>query len=663
MANRVSVVVWNQTLDDFRCVISFLGELVYPLTLRYSESRPPTVAEVMIVTTSVVLGGIMFRKGKLRLALTIGLVTAAASLGLIVPTLSGAAAPHGTITIAEGAGANPNYIFPYYSGQYCSVSNINLMEPIFRPLYWFGLGASAAIQPQISQAKLPVFSNGNKTVTIKMKGWKFADGQVVNAESVMFFLNMAHAVPADFCTYSPGLGIPDQIASATGKGNTVVLHMKAPQSPLWFTDNELAIITPLANAWDKTSATQSAKCASGTFGAASTDVACKNVYAYLNTQGSTVSTFTDKMWTSGTDGPWRLSQMDNLGNATFVPNRHYMGPQKAQVATVKLVAFTSATAEENQLQAGTIDIGYVDPSILTSPAPAPGKVGPNWGQLAKRYNLKENVTFADNEMNLNFGKNPGGAFINQLYVRQALQSSIDQVAIDKNAFKGYAIPTYSALPPTTPTAESAKFAAPYPFDLAAAEKYLTSNGWTMKSGALSCTSPGTAAGDCGTGITSGEALTLNVQWSSGNPSEDTEMNAAIADWQSLGITINHSTATFNNVIFNCTAEYNPSTTQDICNWGGGWLYAPDYYPSGEPLYLTGASSNYGSYSNATMDSLIKATLTTSVNLTAYAKYTASNLPDLWDSLSLGTGEFIKTLKSSIGFSNVLLTNTPEYFHY
>ncbi|HVB50900.1 MAG TPA: ABC transporter substrate-binding protein [Acidimicrobiales bacterium] len=618
---------------------------------------------MIIVTTSVALGGIMFRKGKLRLALTIGLVTAAASLGLIVPTLSGAAAPHGTITIAEGPGANPNYIFPYYSGQYCSVANINLMEPVFRPLYWFGLGNSAALQPKISTGFLPRYSNGNKTVTIKMKGWKFADGQTVNAESVMFFLNMAKAVPSDFCTYSPGLGIPDQIANATGHGNIVTLHMKTAVSPRWFTDNELAIITPMANAWDRTSGSQTAKCASGKFNAASTKVACTNVYNFLNKQGANISTFTKKMWTSGTDGPWRLTKMDDLGNATFVPNKHYSGPQKAQTANFKLVAFTSATAEENQLQAGAIDVGFVDPSILTSDAPSPGKAGANWGQLASRYNLVTGQTFSENDMDLNFGKNPGSVFINQLYVRQALQSSIDQAAIVKNAFKNYAEPSFSALPLSTPASEVGKITAPYAFNLATAETDLTSNGWTKKSGSLVCTSPGTGSGDCGAGITNGEALTLAVQWSSGSPSEDTEMAAIVADWQSLGITVNQSQATFDNVIFNCTSEYNPSTTQDICNWGGGWLYAPDYYPSGEPLYLTGASSNYGNYSSPTMDSLIKATLTTNINLNAYAKYTASNLPDLWDPVNLGTSEIIKTLHSSIGFKDVLETLTPEYFHY
>ncbi len=52
-----------------------------------------------------------------------------------------------------------------------------------------------------------------------------------------------------------------------------------------------------------------------------------------------------------------------------------------------------------------------------------------------------------------------------------------------------------------------------------------------------------------------------------------------------------------------------------------------------------------------------------MNLTAYAKFSANNLPDLWDPLNLGTGEIVKTLHSSIGWNNVLLTLTPEYYHY
>jgi peptide/nickel transport system substrate-binding protein len=606
----------------------------------------------------------MFQKGRIRAVLTLGVALTAATVGLITPTLTSGASTPQVITIAEGANATPNYILPFYPPANCTVTNTSQFQlMMYRPLYFFGLGASAALQPKLSTGNLPVYSNGNKTVTINMKGWKFADGQTVDAQSVMFFLNMYDAVPSGFCTYTKGLGIPDQVASATGTGNTVVIHLKSPVSPLWFTDNELAVITPMANTWDVTSATKKSDCATGTYGAASTIAACKAVQAYLNKEASVIGSFTGKLWQSGVDGPYTLIKMDNLGNAEFKANPTYSGPQKAQVPYVKLVAFTSTTSEQNQLEAGNIDLGYVDPSVLTSPAPAPGKVGANWGPLASKFNLVSTIPFSNNYMNLNFADGPGAVFIDQLYVRQALESSIDQAAIDKSAFKNYAEPSFAAVPPATPSSEIGKITQPYPYNLTAAEKDFTSNGWTNSSGQLTCTSPGTAAGECGTGITQGEKLSLAVEYYSGVPSLTTEMNAVIADWTSLGINVTQKTGTFNDTVGSCPAAYNSSTTEDICNWGGGWLYAPDYYPSGEPLYLTGAGSNSGLYSSPTMDSLIKATLSTNVKLTTFAQYTADNLPVLWDPINASTSEVAKSLKSSIGFQDVLETFTPEYFHF
>jgi len=59
----------------------------------------------------------------------------------------------GTITFAEGAGANPNWIFPYESCQYCSVDNINqFQDEMFRPMYWFGVGGSVSLVPSLSLA-------------------------------------------------------------------------------------------------------------------------------------------------------------------------------------------------------------------------------------------------------------------------------------------------------------------------------------------------------------------------------------------------------------------------------------------------------------------------------------------------------------------------------
>ena len=36
---------------------------------------------------------------------------------------------------------------------------------------------------------------------------------------------------------------------------------------------------------------------------------------------------------------------------------------------------------------------------------------------------------------------------------------------------------------------------------------------------------------------------------------------------------------------------------EIANWGGGWVYGPDYYPTGEEIFASGAGSNFGGYSD------------------------------------------------------------------
>ena len=43
----------------------------------------------------------------------------------------------------------------------------------------------------------------------------------------------------------------------------------------------------------------------------------------------------------------------------------------------------------------------------------------------------------------------------------------------------------------------------------------------------------------------------------------------------------------------------------MANWGGGWLFSPDYLPTGEEIFATGAGSNQGDYSDPTNDQLIR----------------------------------------------------------
>ena len=571
-------------------------------------------------------------------------------------------APTGTITFAEGAGANPNWIFPFESCQYCSVSNINQFQfEMFRPLYWFGLGSGVSLVPTLSMADSPVYSNHDKTVTMTMKGWKFADGQTVNAQSVMFFLNMLQALPKDFWGYNPGYGIPDQVASVVGHDMTVTMKFKTAVNPVWITNNYLNQITPFADSWDRTSATTTSTCATGAYGAASTKAACTAVYNYLNAMSAKTSSYTSNLWQSADDGPWRLSTFDNLGNLSFVPNTKYSGPVKAQVAVVKEVAYTTTQAEENDLQAGKIDIGFVDPGVLTSPASAPGSVGPNWSAISSKYRLSTGEVWGFNYAPFNFSsKDPKAAAVSQLYIRQALQLATDQLGVITNVFKGYGYPSYTALPAVVPTSLSAPIANPYPFNLASARTLLTSHGWTIKGGVMTCERPGTASNQCGAGISAGYTLNFKFVYASGSPSLTQEITAEVADWNRIGIKVSTSTESFNSVISDCSS----GSGFQLCMWGGGWTFAPNYFPTGETLFGVGGGFNPGTYASAKMTSLINATDFGHADLTAYATYAAKNLPVLYEPEPTTPVETINTLKSSIGWaSSPLLNFMPEYYHF
>ena len=604
-------------------------------------------------------------KHRLRLATTIGLAAGALTLGLVVPSVSGAATSTGTITFAEGPGASPNYNFPYMSCSYFSVSNINQFQNMmYRPLYWFGLGTSAAYVPSLSLAASPVFSNGNKTVTMTTKGWKFSNGQVINAQSVMFFMNMYHAEPTQYCGYNKGFGIPDQVASATSSANTVVLHMTTSVNPNWFLYNYLSEITPFTDAWDLTAPNTAGTCATGVYGAKSTDTACAAVYKYLTAEAAKQSTYTDTMWLAGTDGPWTLSHYDSLGNVTFLPNATYSGPQKAQVAKVQLLPFSTTAAEQISLRAGKVDLGYVDPSSLTSLG-SPTVPGVNWSPIASKFNMVVGAPWSVDYAAYNFNsKSPESVFLNQLYIRQVLQMTVDQPLMIKQIDKGYGFNQINPMPPTASisvTGAGVSKTNLYPYNPKKAAAILKAHGWVSSGSFLTCAKPGSAANQCGAGIKKNKVLTVTILYGSGIPSLQTQVSTEVSEWSSLGIDAQESGAPFNSVVADCSAN---ASTWSICLWGAGWIYAPDYYPSGESLFAQGASFNIGAYNNPAMTKSINATTFGTATLATYSNLAAQQLPVLYQPNATSPGEVIKSLKSSIGFTpNPLQNFMPEYYSW
>ena len=64
----------------------------------------------------------------------------------------------GTLTIAEAAGDGPDYIFPMMGEEYFFLANFQLIDLLYRPLYWFGTGSTPALNEGLSVAEVPVYS-------------------------------------------------------------------------------------------------------------------------------------------------------------------------------------------------------------------------------------------------------------------------------------------------------------------------------------------------------------------------------------------------------------------------------------------------------------------------------------------------------------------------
>jgi peptide/nickel transport system substrate-binding protein len=586
-----------------------------------------------------------------------------------------AAVPGGTARVALPPGVTLNYIWPFTPLTNANEYNAEGFQMLmYRPLYMFGNnGPSVAVNYPLSLANAPVYSNGGKTVTITMKGWKWSNGETVDASDVVFWLNMMKAEPDNYYGYVPGL-LPDNLASYSATGpNTVVLNLKSPVSSIWFTYNQLAEITPMPAAWDVTSA--SAKAGSGgcaTDTAADKFAKCKAVFTFMSAQAKNAKTYASNPVWGVVDGPWKLSSFSTAASGpvtSFVPNTAYSGSPKAQLANFTYYAYTDDTTEYTALKTGGIDVGYIPPADL---APVSGKqILPATNPLGSGFNLSAIYQYGIQYFLINFNNPTLGPAYKQLYVRQAIQELIDQEGMIKSVDRGYGYPTSGGVPTLpanqwVPSVQNSNGGAgPYPFSVANATSLLTSHGWKNQGGVMTCVSPGTGATQCGAGVTAGTKLSMTMDYATGVQSFQQEVAIIKSDMAQGGIQMNLVPQSFDTIIGE-SAPCKP--TQASCKWDilnfGGWNFnGPGFEPTGEPLFSTGASSNSGSYSDPQEDKLINLTHT-SDSLSVfqqYATYTAEQLPFIWMPNAYTVGATTSKL-ANVG-NNPLQTLLPEYWYF
>ena len=591
-------------------------------------------------------------------------------------TSTAAAVAGGTVTYALPAGITPNYIWPYTPlADATEYNSEQFQQLMYRPLYMFGNnGSSVDVNYPLSLANAPVYSDGGKTVTITMKGWKWNNGESVDASDVIFWLNMMKAEPDNYYGYVPGL-LPDNLASYSATGpDTVVLNLKSPVSSIWFTYNQLAEITPMPMSWDVSSA--SAKAGSGgctTDTAADKWAKCDAVYNFLAAQAKSANTYASNPIWGVVDGPWKLTSFSTASSGpvtSFKPNTAYSGSPKPSLAGFTYYAYTDDTTEYTALKTGQVDVGQVPDQDLT---PVTGsQVLPTTNPLGSGFNLEPWYQYSIEYYEINFNNPSLGAAFSQQYVREAMQELVDQEGMAKVVQRGYSYPTTGGVPsqPTnqwTPAIQKENNEqGPYPFSVSSATSLLTSHGWKEEGGVMTCVSAGTSSSDCGAGVKPGTKLGITMDYATGITYVQQEVSIMKSDYAQAGVQLTLVPQSFNTII----GESQPcKPTQSVCKWQalffGGWNFnGPGFEPTGEPLYQTGATSNAGSYSSTQMDSLINGTHTSNSLSTfqQYATYTAEQLPAVIYMPNYYNVMAVNSKLANVAFSP-LADVLPEYWNF
>jgi peptide/nickel transport system substrate-binding protein len=560
------------------------------------------------------------------LALAAAACTGGSSSGAIGSgtAVNGHARRGGTVTIGW-ENATPNFIFPLAPATNSDGYNVNLTEQMWPYLVYSGDGAKSVVNPRESLYSSISYGDSDRRVTIDLKHWNWSDGVPITSRDFTFVYNLLKATVPNWFLYVPGL-FPSDVASVSTPGqHTVVLNLTHSYNPTFYTDDVLSTVQLLPqHAWDKTSA-------SGKVGNYDeTTAGAKAVYKFLQQQGGQLSTFaTNPLW-KVVDGPWALSQFTaSTGYYTYVPNKHYSGPDKPFISKIINEPFTTDTAELDELRAGgSLDVGNLPFNDLK-------QVGV---LKSEGYAVASMQVAGVAEIMPNFYNATVGPLLRQLYIRQALEDLIDRPQIVAKVYAGYAdpgngpVPLQASGPWASPLEKSG---GPYPYSPSTATALLRDHGWKVAPGGTStCQRPGTGPSDCGAGITAAEPLSFQLAYSSGLTGM-AEQNAAIQSSEEQGgVKMTLKSEPFNTLagtMGTCTAGSHPAST---CGWqlvDYGYDPYSGLFPAGAGFFNTGGYNNLGGYSSPEMNQLINATEfgSSTQAFFNYEDYAARQLPWLW----------------------------------
>ncbi len=503
---------------------------------------------------------------------------------------SSAAPSHPSVLdVALGAGVSPSWWYPIWSTTACGGT---LFGMEYQDLLW--INSNGTINWSQSVAKGITVNKADNVFDVHINPeWKWSNGTPVTAQDVVFQFQVMKASAASNAPWAAcGLGIggmPTEFKSVTALNqDTVQIKTIQGVNPTWFELNAISQLTPVpVKVWDKypTNMTQE--------------------LSYIKTIGAQPMNANFRV----IDGPYRLVKVVPNQYWEFKINPSFGGTPKPTIKTQIYSAETSNVAEFAQMKKGTIQQGTIPFSLLKE------------AKQLKGYVVKPLYYPGFNYIQPNLSsQTPGiGGLFNQLYFRQAMQMGIDQPAIVKALYQGYAYPVYDPVPEQPPNVFFDKnLKNPYPFNPSKGKKLLEKNGWTLQNGVMT---------------KNGVKLAFDFLVASGSTTQTNIAQLLKQDWAQEGIDVTIRQEPFSQVIANGTSD--PSKWV-LLSWGGGWSYVPDYYPSGDGLFNPGGGANFGGYSSPEMNHLIQVTTVESgtaaqihQRFDAYQVYAAQQLPVLY----------------------------------
>ena len=350
---------------------------------------------------------------------------------------------------------------------------------MYRPLYLFGNNTDndVAINYPLSPANPPVYSNGGKTVTVTMKGWKWSNGEPVDANSVLFFLHMAMGNKANWYAYAPGL-LPDNVTLRHGQRE----HAHAePQQGLLV---HLVHLQPAGRAQPD----------AAVLGRHQPRGQAGQRRLHHRQRGRQVGQVRGRLRVPDRAGEDRHDVRDQpavVGGRRAVEAvqlQHHR--QRHDGAEHQVLRLPEAEAVGDQVRAVHRRLGRVhgaedragrrrhDPR--GRPAAETGERGvPATNPLGSGYTLEPFYPFGITYAQPNFNNPQVGFMVRQLYIRQALQEVFDQPGIIKAIWRGYALPGSGPAPNSPPgnqwippTQTQNSYQGPYPFNIAKAKSSL-----------------------------------------------------------------------------------------------------------------------------------------------------------------------------------------------